>query len=288
VIDDFILGKKGGLIPNRRAAIREFNELATRFDFSIDPESYVDTLTVGERQQLEILRLLWLGSRVLILDEPTTGISLPQKEKLFATLKKLASEGMTVLFVSHKLEDVEALCNRATVLRQGRLVGTVEPPFDTKVLVEMMFGKEIPQEPKTQLRMGTTVLHAKHVELEGIRIQIKNIDLRVRAGEVIGVAGMEGSGQILFLSACAGLAQPVKGSICLDEDEKDMTGKNLPRVPQERRGLSSRRAARTGPYPGPFAHGALHPIRRDERPLYRPQKIGGTREESHFALQHQR
>ena len=225
VIDDFILGKKGGLIPNRRAAIREFNELAARFDFSIDPESYVDTLTVGERQQLEILRLLWLGARVLILDEPTTGISLPQKEKLFATLKKLAAEGMTVLFVSHKLEDVEALCNRATVLRQGRLVGTVEPPFDTKVLVEMMFGKEIPQEPRTQLRMGTTVLHAKHVDLEGIRIQIKNIDLRVRAGEVIGVAGMEGSGQTLFLSACAGLAQPVKGSVCLDEDEKDMTGK---------------------------------------------------------------
>jgi simple sugar transport system ATP-binding protein len=225
VIDNFLLGRKGGLFPHRRAAIREFNELAARFDFSIDAESYVDTLTVGERQQLEILRLLWMGARVLILDEPTTGISLPQKEKLFSTLKKLAVEGMTVLFVSHKLEDVEALCDRAIVLRQGRLVGSVQPPFDTKVLVEMMFGKEVPKAPRAALQIGATVLHAKRVDIEGVRIRIKDIDLQVRAGEVIGVAGMEGSGQTLFLSACAGLLQPVKGSICLDEEERDMTGR---------------------------------------------------------------
>jgi len=225
VIDDFILGSKGNLIPNHKSATREFRELAARFGFSIDPESYVDTLTVGERQQLEILRLLWLGARALILDEPTTGISLPQKEKLFATLKKLASEGMTILFVSHKLEDVEALCNKVSVLRQGKLVGSVDPPFATGALVEMMFGKEIALEPKAQLRFGSNVLHIKHVDLEGIRIQIKGLDLQVRAGEVIGLAGMEGSGQTLFLGACAGLAQPVGGSFCLDEDEKDMTGR---------------------------------------------------------------
>jgi len=224
VIDDFILGEKGGLLPNRKRASKEFKELSARFDFSIDPESYVYTLTVGERQQLEILRLLWLGARVLILDEPTTGISLPQKEKLFATLKKLAAEGMTILFVSHKLEDVEARCSRARVLRQGKLIGTMELPFATKALVEMMFGKEMPQESKTQLKMGMNVLNAKHIDLDGVRIQIKGVDLQVHAGEVIGLAGMEGSGQTLFLSACAGLSQPVGGSFCLDEEEKDMTG----------------------------------------------------------------
>ena len=242
VIDDFILGKKGGLLPKRRAAIKEFNELAARFDFSIDPESYVDTLTVGERQQLEILRLLWLGARVLILDEPTTGISLPQKEKLFATLKKLAAAGMTILFVSHKLEDVEALCDRATVLRQGKLIGTMDPPFDTKTLVEMMFGKEMPIEPKARLATGSTVLNAKHVDLDGIRIQIKGLDLDVRAGEVIGLAGMEGSGQTLFLSACAGLAQPVGGAFCLDEEEKDMTGHTY--LEYRKRGVAYLPAAR--------------------------------------------
>ena len=226
VIDDFILGQRGGLIPNRKSAAREFGELATRFDFSIDSEAYVDTLTVGERQQLEILRLLWLGARVLILDEPTTGISLPQKEKLFATLKKLAAEGMTILFVSHKLEDVEVLCDRAAVLRKGALVGVMEPPFQTKALVEMMFGKEVPLAPKTRFAPGKNVLSAKNVAIDGVRIQIKGVDLQVRAGEVIGLAGMEGSGQAIFLGACAGLSQPVGGSFCLDEDERDMTGRS--------------------------------------------------------------
>lgn len=225
VIDDFILGSSGGVLPNRRGALKEFRELAERFDFAIDPEAFVDSLTVGERQQLEILRLLWLGAKALILDEPTTGISLPQKEKLFATLKKLAKEGMTVLFVSHKLEDVETLCNAASVLRQGKLIGTVKPPFDTKALVEMMFGKEVEIESKTKLDLGQKILHARNIQLEGVRINIKGVDLDVRAGEVIGLAGMEGSGQTLFLNACAGLTQPVGGQFCLDEEERDMTGR---------------------------------------------------------------
>ncbi|HTX74379.1 MAG TPA: ATP-binding cassette domain-containing protein [Rectinemataceae bacterium] len=226
LIDDFILGREGGLFPRRRAAARDFRELAARFGFSLDPDSYVDSLTVGERQQLEILRLLWLGARVLILDEPTTGISLPQKEKLFATLKKLAAEGMTILFVSHKLEDVEFLCDNAAVLRQGELVGTAQPPFDTRRLVEMMFGKEVPLAPKKPVVPGPRVLSVKGVSLEGVRLQMKGVDLRVHAGEVIGLAGMEGSGQSLFLGACAGLMQPVAGSFCLDEDEHDMTGRS--------------------------------------------------------------
>ncbi len=226
VIDDFILGGKAGLFPRRREAVRDFRNLAERFDFSIDCESYVDTLTVGERQQLEILRLLWLGARLLILDEPTTGISLPQKEKLFATLKKLASDGMTILFVSHKLEDVEVLCSSVAVLRKGALVGTMERPFDTKTIVELMFGKDVPLAPKTQREPGKKVLNAKKVAIDGIRLQIRGVDLQVREGEVIGLAGMEGSGQALFLGACAGLTQPVGGSFCLDEDERDMTGRS--------------------------------------------------------------
>ena len=128
IIDNFILGQPGGLLPNRRQAEREFHELRTRFDFNINPDAYVDSLTVGERQQLEILRLLWLGARVLILDEPTTGISAAQKTKLFATLRILAEQGKTAIFVSHKLEDVEELCHRVAVLQRGRLVGEAAPP----------------------------------------------------------------------------------------------------------------------------------------------------------------
>ena len=222
LIDNFVLGHKGSLFPNRRAAERDFRQLAGQFDFSLDPESYVDTLTVGERQQLEILRLLWLGARVLILDEPTTGISLPQKEKLFATLQKLAGQGMTLIFVSHKLEDVEYLCSRIAVLRQGGLTGMVEPPYHTDGLVAMMFGKAVSFGGRTSSPAGGTVLELAKISLEDARLQIKETSLELRAGEIIGLAGMEGSGQTMFLEACAGLTRPVSGRVGMGKT--DLTG----------------------------------------------------------------
>ncbi|HXF84907.1 MAG TPA: ATP-binding cassette domain-containing protein [Anaerolineales bacterium] len=223
-LDNFLLGKPGGLFPNRNAVARDFRRLAEQFDFSLDPYSYVDSLTVGERQQLEIIRLLWLGARVLILDEPTTGISASQKEKLFATLKKLAGQGMTIIFVSHKLEDVEHLCDQVAVLRAGELVGTVKPPYVTSKLVEMMFGREITLGERQSAPSGEVVLSLKNVSLEDVRLKIRNVNLDVYAGEVIGLAGMEGSGQSLFLRACAGLVRPVGGRIVLNG--RDLTGKS--------------------------------------------------------------
>ncbi len=235
LIENFILGSQSGTFKSRglgrglgigrKQASADFRELCTRFDFDLDPDSWVDSLTVGERQQLEILRLLRLGARVLILDEPTTGISLPQKLKLFATLKKLAAEGMTVIFVSHKLADVDFLCDNAAVLRQGLLVGSAARPFSSKELVELMFGKELPQRERRHEKPGKGVLRVKNVALEGKRLHMEALDLEVRAGEVIGFAGMEGSGQDLLLGACAGLSQPVEGSVCLDYGETDMAGK---------------------------------------------------------------
>jgi len=223
LIDNFILGREGGLFPDQQAAKREFLQLAEQFYFSLNPEAYVDTLTVGERQQLEILRLLWLGAHVLILDEPTTGISLPQKEKLFATLKKLAAQGMTILFVSHKLEDVEFLCSRIAVLRQGALVWMTEAPYKTDQLVEMMFDKVVSFGRRTTgSKLGESVLRLDNISLEDARLQIKNVSLDVRAGEVIGLAGMEGSGQAIFLESCAGLRRPVNGKIGVGES--DLTG----------------------------------------------------------------
>ncbi len=222
LIDNFILGREGGLFPDRRGAARDLRRLSAQFDFNLDPDGYVDSLTVGERQQLEILRLLWSGAQVLILDEPTTGISQPQKEKLFATLKKLSSRGMTVIFVSHKLEDVEYLCSGIAVLRQGALVGTAEPPYQTQRLVQMMFGKDIFLGGRTSAAPGSPVLSLRRVSIEGARLQIRDVSFQAHAGEVVGLAGMEGSGQSLLLSACAGLARPVAGHISLSE--RDVTG----------------------------------------------------------------
>ncbi|MBK8022848.1 MAG: ATP-binding cassette domain-containing protein, partial [Chloroflexi bacterium] len=178
-----------------------------------DPDAYVDTLTVGERQQLELVRLLWLGARVLILDEPTTGISAPQKVKLFAALRKLAAEGRTIIFVTHKLDEVFQLCHRAAVLRAGTLVAEIEPPYRTEAFIKAMFGYEVDIPPRQPLAPGPTLLSLKGVTVEDARLEVGPIDLDVQAGEVIGLAGMEGSGQDLLLRLCAGLLRATGGEI---------------------------------------------------------------------------
>jgi simple sugar transport system ATP-binding protein len=222
ILDNFILGRSGALFPDRRKAAREFRDLAAQFDFGLDADAYVDTLTVGERQQLEILRLLWFGARALILDEPTTGISQPQKEKLFATLRRLAAQGMSIVFVSHKLEDVEQLCTRVAVLRQGELVGTAVPPYETKSLVRMMFTRDVATAGRAPVEPGRPIMSLRGVSLEAQRLQISDVSFEARAGEVIGLAGMEGSGQSMILSACAGLVRPVSGRVRLGD--RDVTG----------------------------------------------------------------
>jgi ABC-type uncharacterized transport system ATPase subunit len=223
VIDNFLIGGDPSLIPQRHKARQALRDLAKQFGFSLDPSAYVDTLTVGERQQLEILRLLWLGVSVMILDEPTTGISAPQRVRLFETLKRLAKEGKTVIFVSHKLEEVESLCDRVAVLRQGKLVGETKAPYRTSALVEMMFGRPVALTPKQPVFGERPVLELEHVSIEDVRLNIEDVNLTVRAGEVIGLAGMEGSGQRLFLQSCAGLVRPVAGTVTLNGTV--MTGK---------------------------------------------------------------
>jgi simple sugar transport system ATP-binding protein len=224
VIDNFLLGSKGGLFPKKQQVEKEITRLSNEFDFQINPDAFVETMTVGERQQLEILRLLWLGVKVLILDEPTTGISANQKEKLFATLVKLAAQGLTVIFVSHKLEEVEQLCSRVAVFRQGKLVGEVEPPYKTDEFVFMMFGKAVDVGEKTSHCKDDVYIRLRNIGLEDYRLRLNDINLDIKSGEVIGLAGMEGSGQRLFLRMLAGLMRPVSGNIFIDEI--DFTGKN--------------------------------------------------------------
>jgi simple sugar transport system ATP-binding protein len=236
VIDNFLIGSdrarnEGGLFPDKKAVIKEITALQKEFDFSLDPEAYVDSLTVGERQQLEILRLLWLGATLLILDEPTTGISAPQKIKLFATLRTLASQGKTIIFVSHKLEDVEQLCDQVAVLRRGEMVGEALPPYDIDALVTLMFGKLVTLGEKQSVEPGSAVLEVKGLSLESPRLRVDDVNLDVRTGEVIGLAGMEGSGQLLFLRACAGLVRPTAGKLLIKQN--DMTGKKYHAMMQQ-------------------------------------------------------
>jgi simple sugar transport system ATP-binding protein len=215
VLDNFLLGKDGGLRPRRGQARQALADLCRRFGFSLDPEAYVESLTVGERQQLELLRLLWLGAQVLILDEPTTGISALQKEALFASLRKLSEDGRTIIFVSHKLEEVESLCHRVAVLRRGRLVGEVAPPYSTDGLVELMFGRVVSLGSRLEAPPGERVLELDQIVVEDRRMSVGPATMHVARQEVIGLAGMEGSGQQLVLRACAGLVRPVHGRLRL-------------------------------------------------------------------------
>jgi simple sugar transport system ATP-binding protein len=216
VLENLLLAFDSRLVPDRRRAQQSLKELCHHFNFSLDPDARVNTLTVGERQQLEILRLLALGVEVIILDEPTTGISAPQKVLLFATLRRLAKEeGKSVIFVSHKLGEVEELCDRVTVLRRGKVAGHIEVPFTTDQLVQLMFGQSLPRSERQPVTLGEPALELQDVTVQTYRLTVPHLSLTVRAGEVVGLAGLEGSGQRLMLQACVGLQRPADGRILL-------------------------------------------------------------------------
>lgn len=215
VLDNFMLGHTGRLRLHRKKIRPYFISHSESFHFHLNPETAVKRLTVGERQQLELLRLLALGVEVLILDEPTTGISEEQKDVLYAALRRLAAAGKTVVLVSHKLEDVEALCDRVTVLRGGRVSGDMARPFDTQALLAMMFGRPPAQPPRLVILPGQEVIRLDRVSAQGGRSGLKECTAEIHENEVVGLAGLEGSGQETFLRTAAGITSPVRGSVYL-------------------------------------------------------------------------
>ncbi len=224
VLDNFMLGLAQGIRHRRSVWRREFRALADQFEFNLQPNMRVTKLTVGERQQLELLRLLAKGISTLILDEPTTGISTIQKETLFTALETLAAEGKSVLVVSHKLQDVELLCDRVTVLNQGRVSGEMEKPYHSENLLKMMFSK-LPQTPNRDHKpAGDSVLALNCVTGLGGRTGLSDCNVVIRQGEVVGLAGLQGSGQGVFLRVACGLSSPLSGSIEVMREK--LTGKN--------------------------------------------------------------
>lgn len=208
VLENFIYGRKDkGLFFNKRKAVQALEQQATRFDFDLAPEMLISNLSIAQRQQLEIVRLLAQDVRTLILDEPTTGISAEQKELLFDALRALAQSGAIILLVSHKLEDVIALCDEVAVLRAGAVVAQRAMPLTKSEIVTMMFGEKLDMlavEAKS-FDDKPIVLDIRDLSVQDGRLQIENFNLTVRAGEVIGFVGLDGSGQELVMRACANL-----------------------------------------------------------------------------------
>lgn len=225
VLENFIYGSGVGLRLQRAQAEAQLSELSGRFGFALDPHQPIDNLLIAQRQQLEIVRLLALGVRTLILDEPTTGISAEQKEVLFNALRQLSHEdGLIVLLVSHKLEDVIDLCDEVVVLRAGYMVGRLDMPASQDLnsaviaktkqqLVTMMFGEALDAQSRPHYELEAPVLATRELVAHDLRLDMQPISLTARAGEVIGLAGLGGSGQELFMRACARLGRVSSGSL---------------------------------------------------------------------------
>jgi simple sugar transport system ATP-binding protein len=213
VLENFSLGSPQ---RSREELNSAFHALSIRFGFHLAPHRLVECLTVGERQQIELLRLIHCNIKVLILDEPTTGISPAQKQALFPALRHLAADGMTILLVSHKLEEVASLCSEVTVLRHGECSYHTTAPFQFQKLLTAMFGCVPKRKDKSEAReTGAPVLVFKDIEASGERQGLQHCDISVAEGEVIGLAGLDGAGQSTFLRLAAGLTHPDQGEVQL-------------------------------------------------------------------------
>ncbi|HWI12213.1 MAG TPA: ABC transporter ATP-binding protein [Burkholderiaceae bacterium] len=178
------------------------------YGLDVEPLRPVHTLSVGERQRVEIVRALMTNPKCLILDEPTSVLTPQAVDKLFVTLRKLAAEGTSILYISHKLDEIRALCTNCTVLRGGKVTGTVDPRTETNAgLSRLMIGAEPPQLQHLQARLGAVVLDVRGLSLpkeDHFGMNLTDIRLQVKAGEIVGIAGVSGNGQQELMAAMSG------------------------------------------------------------------------------------
>lgn len=207
VLENIALGMdRPGDMTALAARVREVSQA---YGLPLDPDRDVYTLSVGERQRIEIVRCLLQNPKLLIMDEPTSVLTPQEVERLFQTLRKLAAEGVSILYISHKLEEIKQLCDRATILRGGRVVGECDPAAETaKSMAQMMIGAEL----KAVTRRGGGSFGEPRLVVEGLTlasedlhgVDLKNISFQVRAGEIFGIAGVAGNGQNELLLGLSG------------------------------------------------------------------------------------
>jgi len=184
-------------------------EVMQHYGLKLEPQRIVSTLSVGERQRIEIVRALLLKPDLLIMDEPTSVLTPQEVEQLFVVLRQLAKEGCSILYISHKLHEIEALCHSATIMRAGKLVDTCDPKTETsRTMAEKMIGGSLKDIVRTQGRsLGKELFVVDDLSVPGdgqFGVSIKNVSLTVKAGEILGIAGVAGNGQNELLSALSG------------------------------------------------------------------------------------
>jgi general nucleoside transport system ATP-binding protein len=220
VTENIILGDEGGAVLHEGDAEQRVQVLADAYGFQIDPHATVEDLSVGEEQRVEILKALYRGVDILILDEPTAVLTPAETQELFANLRRLREDGKSIVFISHKLDEVLQIADRITVLRRGVVVGETRPAETDKAkLAEMMVGRPVLfRLEKPTVEVGEPVMRID--DLRGGRLQGLSVD--VRAGEIVGVAGVEGNGQRELADAIMGLRPVAGGTISLEG--RDLAG----------------------------------------------------------------
>ena len=187
---------------------RRIGDVSARYGLPLDPARRVHTMSVGERQRVEIVRCLLQSPRLLIMDEPTSVLTPQAVERLFGTLRTLAAEGCSILYISHKLDEIRALCHRATVLRGGRVTGTCDPRAESSAsLARMMIGGELPHPRHRAATPGQDRLVVDRLTLpssDPFGTSLSDVSLTVRAGEIVGLAGVSGNGQQELMAALSG------------------------------------------------------------------------------------
>ncbi|MFC6872231.1 ABC transporter ATP-binding protein [Halobellus marinus] len=209
--------KWGGLGIDRAAAREAVVELADRYGFDVDPDARIEDVSVGEQQRVEILKALYRGADVLILDEPTAVLTPQEVEELFEVLEELTAQGKTIIFITHKLGEAMRAADEITVLRDGKNVGTVDADATTREeLAELMVGREVLLDVnRPPAEAGDVVAAASDIVVDddrGVRA-VDGVSFEIRAGEVFGIAGVDGNGQSELVAALTGLQPPDDGQI---------------------------------------------------------------------------
>ena len=222
VLENVVLGaeKLHGIGPAARRAVQE---ISTRYGFGLDPDVLTERLGVGDRQRVEILKVLYRGAKIIILDEPTAVLVPQEVEALFTNLRGLKAEGHTILFISHKLDEVLEIADDITVMRRGATVGEAKPGHVTKrQLAELMVGSELPS-PETE---ESTVTDEALLVLDGVtllddrgRSLLTDISFTIHRGEILGIAGVEGNGQGELVETVMGIRKAASGRILLGQRE---------------------------------------------------------------------
>ncbi len=246
VAENMILGvePKKGLRIDLQKAIESTRKLADKYNLAVDPMSRVQFLPVGTKQKVEILKALYRGARILILDEPTAVLTPQETKELFAELKLLKDQGNTIIFISHKLHEVKELCDRITIMRNGRMQGTFNNEDVTPVdISRLMVGRDVilevlkgPAAPKQVILDVQNLVMANDLG----QTAVKDISFQVRKGEILGVAGVEGNGQRELVEAITGLEPVARGKISINGENivkksiKDIRELGTCHIPEDR------------------------------------------------------